>query len=152
MLDEGGLHRVQRAVAGEPFDGRDLVALLHDRKGQAGVDPTAVDQHGAGAALPEVAPLLGAGQPEMLAQRVEQGGARVQLQAVLGAVDPERDLEAIGRGVGTDQTGNPRRQSGDLRRLNRVALVRLEERGHRRVPFLLVTSGRTEPIDERSSK
>jgi hypothetical protein len=119
MLDEGGLHRVQRAIAGEAFDGRDLLALLHDRERQAGVDPAAIGQDGAGAALPEITPLLGAGQPEMLAQRVEQSRARIQFQAVLGAVDPERDVERLGRGGRASGRRQPRRQSRDIRRLHR---------------------------------
>ena len=57
-----------------------LVALVHHRERQAGVDPPAVDDHRAGAALAVVAALLGAGEMQMLAQRVEQRGARVELE------------------------------------------------------------------------
>ena len=79
-LDEGGLQRVQRARRAQAFDRHDLVALVHDGERQARVDAPAVDQHGAGAALPVVAALLGAGQVQMLAQRVEQRRPRVQLE------------------------------------------------------------------------
>src|SRR5690348_2716037 len=53
--------------------------------------PSTVDEHGARTALSVVAALLRAGEPEVLAQQVEQRGARVDRQRVLGAVDPERD-------------------------------------------------------------
>ena len=53
--------------------------------------PAAVEQHRAGAALTLVAALLGAGQIETLAQRVEQGGAVVDGQRVLLAVDVQGD-------------------------------------------------------------
>ena len=81
VLDEGGLQRVQGARRAETFDRHDLVALVHDGERQARVDAPAVDQHRAGAALPVVAALLGAGQVQVLAQRVEQRRARVQLEA-----------------------------------------------------------------------
>ena len=72
VLDERGLQRVQRAGRAQAFDRHDLVALVHDGERQARVDAPAVDQHRAGAALPVVAALLGAGQVQVLAQRVEQ--------------------------------------------------------------------------------
>src|SRR5205814_1424342 len=46
---------------------------------------------GAGAALPMVAPFLGAGQPSVFAQGVEQGNARLELEGKLATVDVERD-------------------------------------------------------------
>ena len=58
------------------------VAFVHDGERQAGIDPPPVDDHRAGAALAVVAALLGAGQVQMLAQRVEQRGARVELELV----------------------------------------------------------------------
>src|SRR5437868_5063019 len=54
-LDERGLHRVQVLGGAQPFDGGDLVALVHEGKAQAGVDPPAVDVNGAGAALAVIA-------------------------------------------------------------------------------------------------
>ena len=62
----------------QALDGGDLVPVVHHREGQAGVDAPAVDQHRAGAALAVVAALLGAGQAEVLAQRVEQRHARLE--------------------------------------------------------------------------
>ena len=81
VVDEGLLHRVQRAVAaGQALDRRDLPALGHGGQRQAGQHAAAVDQHRAGAALALVAALLGAGQRQVLAQRIQQGDARVERQ------------------------------------------------------------------------
>ena len=63
---------MQPALLGEPLDGRDRAAILHDRELKAGVHAYAVDQHRAGATLAMVAALLGAGEIEVLAQEVEQ--------------------------------------------------------------------------------
>ena len=49
---------------GQPLDRGDFGAVLHDGQREAGVDPPAVDQHRAGAALAVVAALLRAGQRE----------------------------------------------------------------------------------------
>src|SRR5262245_40868411 len=68
--DEGGLHGMQRLAAGQPLDGRDGRALRHDRQRQAGVHAAAADQNRAGAALPVVAALLGAGETQALAQGI----------------------------------------------------------------------------------
>ena len=77
VLDERLLERVELAVALQALDGGDPFALLHGRKGHAGHDAVAVDMHGAGAALPAVAPSLRARQTELPAQRVEQRRARL---------------------------------------------------------------------------
>ena len=66
-------------VIGAPLGG--------DRELETGDGAAAVDQDRAGTALPLVAALLGTGQIEPLAQRVEQGGAVVDGQRVLLAVD-----------------------------------------------------------------
>ena len=76
-LNERRLQGVERLRRSQPFDGHDLVALVHHRERQTGVDPPAVDQHRAGAALAVIAALLGAGQVQMFAQGVQQGGARI---------------------------------------------------------------------------
>src|SRR3546814_7007563 len=63
-----------------------MVALMHHRQGQAAIDPPSLHDHRAGAALAMVTALLGAGQVQMLAQRIEQGGAGIELQMHLAAV------------------------------------------------------------------
>ena len=86
VLEEGLLQRVQLVAVGQALDGGDLGAVGGDREHQAGVDAAAVEQDGAGAALAVVAALLGAGQIEVLAQGVEQGGAVVDVER--GASSP----------------------------------------------------------------
>src|ERR1700753_83137 len=68
MGDEGGLYRMQFIAMGDAFDGEDFGAVMAYRQSQAGIDPAAVDQHRAGAALAAVTALLGADQMQALAQ------------------------------------------------------------------------------------
>src|SRR5437588_2818677 len=82
VADERGLHRMELAIARQPFDGHDLLPTVHDGEGEAGVVTPSVDEHGARAARPLVASFLGAGEVEVLAQRVEERGARVEAQFV----------------------------------------------------------------------
>jgi len=72
VLDEGGLHGVETAGFAQALDGRDGIAFVHDREGEAGVDAAAVDVDGARSALAMVAALLGAGQRKCFAQAVEE--------------------------------------------------------------------------------
>src|SRR5882757_4681361 len=72
VVDECLLQRVQSVPVREALDGGDLRALAHHRQGQAGVDPPAAEQHGAGTTRTLVAALLGAGQLGPLAQQVQQ--------------------------------------------------------------------------------
>ena len=104
LVDEGLLHRVQLAARfGEAFDRRHR-PLDRDRQRQAAEHAAAVDEHRAGAALAVVSAFLGAGQPEMLAQRVEQRGAGIDCQPAPPAVDG--NLERGGaRGLGGPATG-----------------------------------------------
>jgi hypothetical protein len=72
MLAERLLHRVQRrAVGGKPLNGLDLVAIGHHRQRGAGFDGLAVEMHDAGAALRGVATDMGAGQPQILTQKLD---------------------------------------------------------------------------------
>src|SRR3954469_7277701 len=68
--DEGRLHWMQVARLPQALDGRDLVALMHDAQGQAGIQPSPVHDDGAGAALAVVAALLAARELQMLAQGI----------------------------------------------------------------------------------
>jgi hypothetical protein len=80
MLAERLLHRMQRrAIGGKPLDGPDLVAVSHHRKRGAGLDGLAVEMHDAGAALRGIAADMGAGQPQILAQKLHQEGAGVDI-------------------------------------------------------------------------
>ena len=80
MLAEGFLHRMQRrAVGGQALDGLDLVAVGHDRERGAGLHRLAVEMHDAGAALRGVAADMGARQPQIFAQELDQQGAGVDI-------------------------------------------------------------------------
>src|SRR5207247_7828488 len=82
MAHKRGLHRVEIAVFFQTLDGRDLVARMHRGERQAAVDALSIDDHRAGAALSLVAALLRTGQPEMLAQRIEQRYARIEIERI----------------------------------------------------------------------
>ena len=77
MRDEGGLHRMKLVALGQALDGDDLRAVEAQRESQTRIDPPPVHEHGASAALPAVAALLGSGQVEALAQEIEKRCARV---------------------------------------------------------------------------
>ena len=80
MLAERLLHRMQRrAVGGQALDGPDLVAVGHDRERGAGFHRLAVEMHDAGAALRGVAADMGAGQPQIFAQKLHQQGTGVDI-------------------------------------------------------------------------
>jgi len=91
VLDESRLQGVKGAGLAQTFDRHDLVVLMHDGEGQAGVDAPAVDQHRASAALPVVAPFLGPGQAQMFAQRVQQRGPRIHLETRHLIINAQRD-------------------------------------------------------------
>ena len=96
-LDEGGLQRMKLIALRQAFDGRDL-APLHERgEREARFHALAVHQHRAGAALAEAAAFLRAGEMQVLAQSVEQRGARIERQPMLGSVDAQHDVERSGR-------------------------------------------------------
>ena len=87
MGDERGLHRMQASPVRHAFDREDVGAVVADRERQARIDPASVDEDGAGAALPAVAALLGAGQMKAFAQQVEQRDP--------GVVERDRPLHAV---------------------------------------------------------
>ena len=91
MVDEGLLHGMQIAVrAGQALDRGDLAALGRHREREAGEGASPVDMDRAGAALALVAALLGPGEADVLAQRVEQGRPHVEREVVVLPIDPQR--------------------------------------------------------------
>ena len=82
--------------AGHPLDRPDLGLLALDGEGEAREHRLAVEEHGAGPALAELAAVLGPGQPEVLAQHLEQG-----------LVDRDRDL--VGLAVHPESQKGPHR-------------------------------------------
>ena len=89
MLDELSLHRVQPVGLRQALDSRHPGSRGGDRQSKARIDTPAVDQHRAGAALPVVATLFGAGELQVLAQRIEERDARVEAELMIAAVDLE---------------------------------------------------------------
>src|SRR5882724_1356759 len=67
--DPGQLHLVQRAIGGQSFDGRDLLADGFADHHAAGTHGDAVDMDGAGAALCNAATIFGAGQADVFPDR-----------------------------------------------------------------------------------
>src|ERR1700733_4653535 len=94
LVDKRLLDRMKPAVRGQPLDGSDLPPVCAGGQHHAGVHALTVQQDRAGPALAPVAALLGARQPEMLTQKVEQAGPRVAVEGVPNAVDPKADGDA----------------------------------------------------------
>src|SRR4029450_3666207 len=105
---------MERLRRSQPFDGYDLVTFVHDREREARVDPAAVDQHRAGAALSVVAALFGTRQVEMFAQRVEQRRTRVQVEVPHTTVDGQCDLCLVRRDLGVLRIDNGEYAQGEL--------------------------------------
>lgn len=101
VLNEGSLHGMKVIGLADAFDGGDLIVRVHDGEREAGVDAATVHVNGAGSALAMITALLGAGQGEVFAQAVEQGGAGVESEGVGLSVDLEIDgYGAFAVGVG----------------------------------------------------
>ena len=75
VLPEGLLHRVQLVTVGQAFDGGDVGAVGLDGEHGARLDRLAADEDGAGPARRRVAADVGAGEPDHVAQVVDEQGA-----------------------------------------------------------------------------
>ncbi len=73
---------------------------MHDGKHQARQRPLAVEVDGASAALPVIAAFFGAGQAQLLAQRVEHRRARIGRDSIFLAVHSQQVRCRIGIGSG----------------------------------------------------
>ena len=137
MLEEGGLDRVEFGTGiGEPFDGRDRAAFDLRSQRQTGKHTLAVDMNGAGATLALIAAFLGAGEVEMIAQRIEKRHARFDGEGMCPAIDFEIDGGLIAHGescssrLGKSPTGPPafqlrsRRKKHDKQGPNKVSVGR----------------------------
>ncbi|MGY3412255.1 hypothetical protein ACVWZV_008368 [Bradyrhizobium sp. GM5.1] len=87
-------------VGGKALDRGDLLPLGRERERQARHHAPVVDQYRAGTTLAVVAALFAAGELEMLPQRVEHRRAGVDAQALVLAVDPQRDIDRKRRILG----------------------------------------------------
>ena len=79
LLVEALLDRIELAVLLEPLDGHDLAAVGLHGEDRAGLDRDAVEQDRAGAAVRRVAADVRAGQPQVLAQEMDEEEARLDL-------------------------------------------------------------------------
>ena len=84
----------------QALDGRDLASFHESGEREARLHALAVHQHRAGAALTEAAAFLRAGQMQVLAKCVEQGRARIELEAMRRSVDAQHEVERGRRGAG----------------------------------------------------
>src|SRR5690348_12339668 len=70
VLDKGLHHRRELSIAGEPFDGGNVVSLGLDGQHRAGIDRLAVNHHRASPAGGAVTNLFGAGDRQPVAQGI----------------------------------------------------------------------------------
>jgi len=96
VLDKGALKGVKLPVAGQVFDGFDVLAI--DALGQDDARPLrfAVDYDGASTAMPVVAAILGARQPQLVAQYLEQCGFGADFYFYRLTVDVKSDALCFG--------------------------------------------------------
>jgi hypothetical protein len=93
VIDEGLLNRMEFAVLGKTLDRRHLRAFGRRGKNHTTVHASSVQMHSAGAAFTEIAAFLGARQLQVLAQQIEQCGARINWDLVAAAIDAQRDRQ-----------------------------------------------------------
>ncbi len=94
MIDESLLHWMQRtALLSEALDGGHRSAICLGRHGEAGRDAAAVEVDGARATLPMIATFLRTSQPELLANKVEQGHTGVGPQHFLPPVHENAECD-----------------------------------------------------------
>jgi hypothetical protein len=87
MFDERLLQGMKRAGDAEAFDRGDLAALILHGQSEAGIDALAVDQDGAGAARPLIAPFLGAEKVQMFTQEIEKRRSHIDFPLDFAAID-----------------------------------------------------------------
>ena len=84
---------------------------MHTGERQAGIDAAAVDHDGAGAALAVVAALFGAGEVQVIAQRIQQRRAGVGVKTMVFAVNGQCRLHEKGAlCLVTSMKKNPRQR------------------------------------------
>src|SRR6266513_4997240 len=93
-VGDSRLQGMQLRAAAEALDRFHRAALALGGQHQAGKLRCAVDQHGAGAALAQLAAVLGAGEAEVLAQHLEQRLVAGEGQLDGLAVDAQAQLQA----------------------------------------------------------
>src|SRR5438874_956142 len=82
LFRERDLKRVQRLACREPLDRRHVAVADECREGETREHRKAVDEDGARAAFAELAAVLRAGEPKLLAKHLEQGVMRIRCDGV----------------------------------------------------------------------
>src|SRR5206468_6995139 len=96
-IDERLLDRMQPLVPGETLDRGDLVAVGADRQRDARADHLPVEQHRARPADADAAALLGAGEPEIVPEAIEERAVGRNLHRARRPVDGDTNLAVHGR-------------------------------------------------------
>ncbi len=86
------LYGVERAIAFQPLDGRDLYARRGCDSGLAGSSGGTVNQDSAGAALPFSAAILRACQMDLVAQNGKQGFATRRTNTMFRTIDNQKKI------------------------------------------------------------
>src|ERR1700722_13255721 len=86
VFDERLLQGMQRAGSAEALDRGDLAALILNGQSEAGIDALAINQNGASAAGPLIAPLLRAEKVQMFAQEIEKRRSHVHVPLHFAAI------------------------------------------------------------------
>ncbi len=115
MVQKRLLYRMQLAILLQPFNGRDLIHLVHHRKAQARIHPPPIHMNRTRAALPMVTALLRAKHLQVLAQRIQQRHTRLQHQLVIFPIHPQHNRNRAGNIL-----RNIRRVSRSLRHSRRM--------------------------------
>ena len=92
VLSECLLHGVQLAVAGDALDGSYLGAIGLCRQHGAGFHRAAIDVNQARAALAGIATHVGAGEPQLIPEQVDQQGSVFHFRRYRIAVQRHRDV------------------------------------------------------------
>ena len=86
---------MQPSVGPEPLDRRDRASLALEAEDEAGQHRLVIEQHGACAALAELAAVFGAAEIQILTQNLEQRLVRRERDLGRFAVDRQRDVRLL---------------------------------------------------------
>ena len=78
VLNKSRLHRMKISRLPQPFNGGNLIALMHHGKRQAAIHASAIDMYCARSTLPVIAAFFRTGQMNPLTQRIEQSSANIE--------------------------------------------------------------------------
>ncbi len=97
---EGFLDGVEMVgIGSQAFDGENVVAVGLDREEQARTHRLAVEEDGAGPAHAMLTPHVGAGEAQVVADKVAEEQSRLDLALVGDAVDADGDGDSLAHAV-----------------------------------------------------